>query len=160
MKTPHPRGPGGEPILCIHPSGEVIGTVRSATLAARDFPRADIRVFDTQLIASPLATMVTLAAQWAEGGCEVDTIIARLRGLIGRAQVYFLVDTLRYLAMGGASEGPQRSWGASCRQSRSSPCAMGVWRCWSVSGRKGAPWLDSRNWCYSRSRATGRVTWR
>jgi len=101
MKAPHPRGHGGEPILCIHPSGEVSCTVRSATLAARDFPRADIRVFDTRLIASPLATMVTLAAQWAEGGCEVDTIIARPRGLIGRAHVYFLVDTLRYLAMGG-----------------------------------------------------------
>ena len=29
----------GEPVLCLHPSSEVSGTVRSASVAARDFPR-------------------------------------------------------------------------------------------------------------------------
>ena len=48
--------PEGEPILCIHPSAEVSGTVRSAQVAAEEFPQADIRVIDTRLIASPLAT--------------------------------------------------------------------------------------------------------
>src|SRR5512139_118777 len=32
--------PSGEPILCIHPSALVSGTVRSATVAAQDFPGA------------------------------------------------------------------------------------------------------------------------
>ena len=31
--------PLGEPILCLHPSAEVSGTVRSASVAAQDFPR-------------------------------------------------------------------------------------------------------------------------
>jgi DegV family protein with EDD domain len=93
--------PGGEPILCIHPSAEVSGTVRAATVAARDFPNADIRVIDTRFIASPLATMVTLAAEWAEGGLDADTIEARLRELIPRCRLYFLVATLEYLAKGG-----------------------------------------------------------
>jgi DegV family protein with EDD domain len=30
-------------ILCIHPSSEVSGTVRSSTVAAKDFPEMDIR---------------------------------------------------------------------------------------------------------------------
>jgi DegV family protein with EDD domain len=93
--------PEGEPILCIHPSAEVSGTVRSATVAARDFPNADIRVIDTRFIASPLATMVTLAAEWAEVGHDADTIEARLRDLIPRCRIYFLVATLEYLAKGG-----------------------------------------------------------
>jgi DegV family protein with EDD domain len=93
--------PEGEPILCIHPSAEVSGTVRSATVAARDFPDADIRVIDTRFIASPLATMVTLAAEWAETGHDADTIEARLRDLIPRCRIYFLVATLEYLAKGG-----------------------------------------------------------
>jgi len=33
-------------ILCIHPSAVVSGTVRSATIAAAEFPQADIRVLD------------------------------------------------------------------------------------------------------------------
>lgn len=93
--------PTGEAILCIHPSAEVSGTVRSATVARDDFPGADIRVIDSRVIASPLATMVTLAAQWAEAGMNADEIEARLRDMIPRCRIYFLVDTLEYLAKGG-----------------------------------------------------------
>jgi len=93
--------PTGEPILCIHPSAEVSGTVRSATVAKDDFPGADIRVIDSRVIASPLATMVTLAAQWAEAGVGADEIEARIRDMIPRCRIYFLVDTLEYLAKGG-----------------------------------------------------------
>jgi DegV family protein with EDD domain len=93
--------PEGEPILCIHPSLEVSGTVRSAALAARDFPEADIRVIDTRFIASPLATMVTLAADWAQAGQDADTIEARVRDLMSRCRLYFMVATLEYLARGG-----------------------------------------------------------
>jgi DegV family protein with EDD domain len=93
--------PLGEPILCIHPSTEVSGTVRSAQVAAQDFPHADIRIIDTRLIASPMATLVQRAAEWAEEGLEIDTIEARLREMMARARIYFLVATLEYLAKGG-----------------------------------------------------------
>jgi DegV family protein with EDD domain len=93
--------PEGEPILCIHPSSEVSGTVSSATVAARDFPDADIRVIDTRFIAGPLATMVILAAEWAVAGDDADTIGARLRDLTSRCRLYFMVATLEYLARGG-----------------------------------------------------------
>jgi DegV family protein with EDD domain len=93
--------PLGEPILCIHPSSEVSGTVRSATLAAQDFPQADIRVIDTRLIASPLGTLVRLAAEWAAAGDSGDVIETRVRDLAKRCQLYFLVATLDYLAKGG-----------------------------------------------------------
>jgi DegV family protein with EDD domain len=93
--------PLGEPILCIHPSSEVSGTVRSATVAAQDFPQADIRVMDTRCVASPLATMVQLAAKWAHSGLDANTIEAQLRQMIPCCRIYFLVATLEYLAKGG-----------------------------------------------------------
>jgi DegV family protein with EDD domain len=94
--------PTGEPILCIHPSSEVSGTVRSATIAARDFPDADIRIIDTRTIGSTLMTLVILAAQWAEAGEDADTIEARLREeFIPNGRIYFLVATLEFLAKGG-----------------------------------------------------------
>ena len=93
--------PLGESILCIHPSSEVSGTVRSAIVAARDFPQADIRVIDTRCLASPMATMVELAAVWAQSGLDADTIEYRLRQMIPCVHIYFLVATLEYLAKGG-----------------------------------------------------------
>lgn len=93
--------PLGEPILCIHPSTEVSGTVRSALVAARDFPDMDIHVIDTRTVSSPVGTLVEKAAQWAEAGEEADTIMARLEAMIARCRVYFLVATLEFLARGG-----------------------------------------------------------
>jgi DegV family protein with EDD domain len=91
----------GDTVLCIHPSAEVSGTVRSAEVAALEFPEADIRVIDTRTIGSPLATLVQLAAEWAAAGEPADAIEARLRDLVARGRIYFLVPTLEYLARGG-----------------------------------------------------------
>lgn len=93
--------PSGESIVCIHPSAEVSGTVRSAIVASQDFPGADIRVIDTRVLASPLGTMVERAAEWAEEGLDADTIVARVEAMSRRCRVYFLVDTLEFLARGG-----------------------------------------------------------
>ena len=93
--------PSGQPILCIHPSAEASGTVRSATTAALEFPDADIRVVDTRSVGSPLGSMVLMAAEWARAGDGVGSVESRLRGLIPRVRIYFLVATLAYLARGG-----------------------------------------------------------
>ena len=93
--------PDGGTILCIHPSAELSGTVRSAQVAAQDFPGADIRIIDTKVIAYPLAVMVLCAAKWAEAGLDADRIVERLADMSRRCVIYFLVDTLEYLARGG-----------------------------------------------------------
>lgn len=93
--------PFGEPILCIHPSSEVSGTVRSATVAAMDFPQLDIHVVDTRTVASPLASMIQVAQACAENGATVQEIKATLSDMTRRCRLYFMVDTLEYLARGG-----------------------------------------------------------
>ena len=99
--------PSGETILCIHPSADVSGTVRSAATAAAEFPGADIRIIDTRLVASPLGTLVQLAAQWAEAGRSADEIVECLNAMIPTCKIYFLVATLEYLAKGGRIGGAQ-----------------------------------------------------
>ena len=93
--------PSGDTILCIHPSTEVSGTVRSAVVAAQDFSGADIRIIDTRTIGSPLATIVQLAAEWAKAGLDADTIQSRINQMIPKSVIYFLVSSLEYLAKGG-----------------------------------------------------------
>lgn len=91
----------GDSVVVVAPSAKVSGTVRSAEVAAQDFPGLDVRVVDTQTIAGGLGTFVLLAGEWAKQGADADTIVRRLGGLIPRHRTYFLVDTLEYLAKGG-----------------------------------------------------------
>jgi DegV family protein with EDD domain len=93
--------PAGGTIFCIHPSSDISGTVRSAFTAAQEFPNADIRIIDTRTVGSSLATLVELAAKWASNGENADYIEKTINQLIPRNRIYFLVDTLEYLAKGG-----------------------------------------------------------
>jgi DegV family protein with EDD domain len=98
--------PSKEPILCILPSAIVSGTVRSATVALQTaiengLTDLDVRIIDTQLLASPVATLIKLAAEWNAAGIDADTIEARVRAMSQRGRIYFSVETLKYLVMGG-----------------------------------------------------------
>ncbi len=102
-------------IFSIHPSAEVSGTVRSAQVAAQEFPRMDIRVIDTRTVGSPLATLVQLAAEWVEQGNDADLIESKINKMIPLNRVYFLVDTLEYLAKGGRIGGATALLGSVLR---------------------------------------------
>ena len=91
----------GESIVCVHPSADVSGTVRSALTAKESFPDADIRVIDTRTIAGPLASIVLEADRVAKRGASADDVEAVVREMMPRARIYFLVDTLDYLRRGG-----------------------------------------------------------
>jgi DegV family protein with EDD domain len=102
----------GEPMIIIAPSSELSGTFRSATVAAQDFPGADIRIIDTKTIGCGLGTLVFRALQWAKEGLDADTIEARVREMAARERVYFVVDTLEYLKKGGRIGGAQALLGS------------------------------------------------
>jgi DegV family protein with EDD domain len=91
----------GERIVCIHPSADVSGTVRSALTAKESFPDADIRVIDARTIAGPLASIVLEADRVAKRGAGADEVEAVIREMMPRARIYFLVDTLDFLRRGG-----------------------------------------------------------
>ena len=91
----------GEDVVVVAPSAKVSGTVRSAEVAAQDFPKLKVAVVDTQTIAGNLASLVLLAHEWANAGIDADTIVKRLNEWIPRGQIYFLVNTLEYLQKGG-----------------------------------------------------------
>jgi DegV family protein with EDD domain len=101
VKVFEPLARSGESIVCIHPSQEVSGTVRSAMTASESFPDADIRIIDTRTIAGPLASIVVEAARTAEAGAEAGAVEELVHQMMPRARIYFLVDTLEFLQRGG-----------------------------------------------------------
>jgi DegV family protein with EDD domain len=98
-------------IIVVAPSGKVSGTVRSAEVAAQDFPKLYIQVVDSQTIAGNLASLVLLANKWAGEGKEAELIVAELNQWIPRGRIYFLVNTLEYLQKGGRIGGAKALMG-------------------------------------------------
>ena len=98
----------GESVIVVAPTGKASGTVRSAQTAALEFPKVDIRVVDTLTISCNLASLVLVADDMAKAGESADAIVAKLNDMIPRGRIYFLVDTLEYLAKGGRIGGAKR----------------------------------------------------
>jgi DegV family protein with EDD domain len=98
----------GESVVIVAPTGKASGTVRSAQTAASEFPKVDIRVVDTQTISCNLGSLVLVADDMAKAGESADEIVAKLNDMIPRGRLYFLVDTLEYLAKGGRIGGAKR----------------------------------------------------
>jgi DegV family protein with EDD domain len=98
----------GESVIVVAPTGKASGTVRSAETAAQDFPDVDIRVVDTQTVSCNLGSLVLVADDMAKAGKSVDKILAKLNDMIPRGRLYFVVDTLEYLAKGGRIGGAKK----------------------------------------------------
>jgi DegV family protein with EDD domain len=90
-----------ESVVVVAPSGFLSGTVRSAETAAQDFPGLDVRVVDTLAVSCNLGAMVLVAQDMARAGKSADEIVAMIREMIPRGRLYFVVNTLEYLAKGG-----------------------------------------------------------
>jgi DegV family protein with EDD domain len=90
-----------ETVIVVAPSAKLSGTVRSAQTAAQDFPGLDVRIIDTLTVSCNLGALVLQADSMARAGQPADAIEARINALIPRGRLYFVVDTLEYLAKGG-----------------------------------------------------------
>ena len=98
----------GESVVVVAPTSKASGTVRSAETAAQEFPGLDVRVVDTLTVSCNLGSMVLVADDMAKAGESADEILAKLNDMIPRGRLYFVVDTLEYLAKGGRIGGAKK----------------------------------------------------
>jgi DegV family protein with EDD domain len=98
----------GESVVVVAPTGKASGTVRSAQIAAQDFQDVNVCIVDTQTVSCNLASLVLVADDMAKAGKCADEIVAKLNGMIPRGRLYFVVDTLEYLAKGGRIGGAKK----------------------------------------------------
>ncbi len=98
----------GDSGIVICPSSELSGTVRSATTALQDFPGLDVRIIDTRLIGSSMATLLKMAKEAADEGKTLDEIEAMVREKMAHVKIYGVVDTLEYLHKGGRIGGASK----------------------------------------------------
>ena len=97
-----------ESVVVVAPTSKASGTVRSAQTAAMEFPGLDVRVVDTLTVSCNLGSMVLVADDMAKAGKSADEIVAKLNDMIPCGRLYFVVDTLEYLAKGGRIGGAKK----------------------------------------------------
>lgn len=89
-------------IVSVHISSKLSGTCNSALqgkeLAAVSCP---IEVVDSQVLTMPLGMMVIEAARLAKKGAGLEEVLAELKRAIATTRMLGLLDTLKYVAMGG-----------------------------------------------------------
>ena len=91
----------GDEIVSVHLSSKVSGTYNSALMAAQSVGDGKIDVVDSLSTSMALGFMALEAANLARAGRDRQTVAEHLRGLVAKARVICVVDTLTYLERGG-----------------------------------------------------------
>lgn len=91
----------GYDILFFGISSKLSATVQSATLAAQEFDEGRVKVVDSENLCMGIGLMAIRAAQWASQGFSAEEIYHKIEALKSKVRTSFVIDTLKYLHMGG-----------------------------------------------------------
>jgi DegV family protein with EDD domain len=94
-------GADGAPILSIHLSERLSGTINAARQAARSLPHQDITIWDSKTISAALGMQVLTAARAAEQGYTAEQIIPLMQQTYASGNLLFCLDDLSFLLRGG-----------------------------------------------------------
>lgn len=91
----------GDEVVALFISGELSGTCQSARIAAQMVDPERVHVLDSRNVTFALGLLVRQAAQLRDEGKTAGEIVSQIEELIGRVRLVAVVDTLKYLKMGG-----------------------------------------------------------
>lgn len=91
----------GRSIVCLTISSEMSATYQSATLAAKEYPDAEIHIVDTRNITMGAGLLVMQAARLAQEGRSAWEVVEEIMQLIPKVHSSFFIDTMTFLARGG-----------------------------------------------------------
>ena len=91
----------GYDVLFIGISSKLSATIQGAMAALESFDKERISIVDSMNMSTGLGLQVLEASDMAEQGAGLNEITERLIVLRGKVQASFVVDTLKYLYMGG-----------------------------------------------------------
>lgn len=105
----------GYQVLTLPISSGISGSVYSAFQAKESFKNDPIEVIDTKLVSMALSFQVLTAARAAQAGASLEECKKLAIEAYNHIGVYFTVDTLKYLHMGGRIGGAKRLLGTALR---------------------------------------------
>jgi len=103
----------GRPIVAIHVSPKLSGTLQSATLAKENFPGAKIELVNSMSTSMELGLQVLAAARAAEAGKSFEEVVEVAHKAKEHTGLFFVVDTLEYLHRNGRIGGAAKLLGTA-----------------------------------------------
>ena len=102
---------GAEAVVCVTVSGDLSGTLKSATLGARDLPDREVHVIDSRSASMGHGMLAQIGAELATAGASGADVAAALEEAKGRVDLFVALDTLEYLKRGGRISGTRAAMG-------------------------------------------------
>ncbi len=99
-------------VIAVVLSSVLSGTYGSAMAAKDMLPDIPIAVVDSRSVSMGLGYMALAAARAARSGRSLQEIVAEVESMVPKMHVWFLVDTLKYLAKGGRIGGAEAFLGS------------------------------------------------
>lgn len=103
----------GQDVLILPISSGISSTYQSALGVMNEFPSKRVALMDTRLVSMALGFQVLTAARAAASGSSLAECEQAARRAYGQIGVYFIVDTLKYLAAGGRINTAKRLLGTT-----------------------------------------------
>ena len=82
-------------------SSKLSATMQNAVAASLELDTDRIAIVDSLSLSTGTGLLVLEAADRADAGASLDEVAAHVRSLVGKVKASFVVDTLKYLYMGG-----------------------------------------------------------
>ena len=102
---------GADAVVCVTVSGDLSGTLKSATLGAQALPDREVHVVDSRSVSAGHGMLAQMGAELAAEGRSAAEIAAALEETKHRIDLYVAVDTLEYLKRGGRISGARAAMG-------------------------------------------------
>lgn len=107
--------PKTEPIVSLHIAEQLSGTIGSARLAAAELEDREIHVIDSGSVTWAAGLMAVAAAEAAAAGKSTEEIEALIAEMKPRLRLIAILDTLKYVIMGGRVSRAQGAIGSMLR---------------------------------------------
>ena len=95
------RIPENEPIVSIHIAHQLSGTIESAKLAAANLPGREIHIIDSGNTTWAAGLLALEAAEAVRDGKDVRAVVEHAESLVPRLRLLAILDTMKYVIMGG-----------------------------------------------------------
>ncbi|MGI6201536.1 MAG: DegV family protein [Christensenellales bacterium] len=91
----------GEDVVYLPISSQMSSSMQNARIAAESFGAGRVRVVDSKNLSTGIGLLVMMAAEMAQQGASAEDCARAVEGATGRVHASFIVETVRYLYMGG-----------------------------------------------------------
>lgn len=102
----------GNTIIYIGLSSKISSTMQNAKLAASQFPKGTVRVVDSLNLCGAISGLLRYAYNFILEGLSVDEIVNNIENIIPQYKLFFTIETLDYLHMGGRCSSVENIFGS------------------------------------------------